>query len=274
MEFSVLMSVYKNDKLEFLKTAIESVMHQSIKPTEIVIVVDGPVEAEMTQLLKTYEKEMTCFKVIFLEENLGLGNALEVGLSFCSYNLIARMDADDICVEDRFEKQVRAFQEDEELSIIGGQIEEFIDTIDAIIGIRKVPTENEEIRKYIKSRCPFNHMTVMFRKEEVEKVGGYLEWHFNEDYYLWLRMYLANCKFRNLEDTLVYARVGEEMYQRRGGLHYFRSEAGIQKYMLSHKMIGIFQYVKNVFLRFILQVLMPNKLREWVFRKFARKGAK
>lgn len=274
MNFSVLMSVYKNDKLEFLKAAIESILKQTVKPNEIVVVVDGPVETEIVQLLQNYETKIKCFKLVFLEENLGLGNALEVGLNHCSYDFVARMDADDISVEDRFEKQIKAFQEEKSLSIVGGQIEEFMGEIKNVIGVRKVPSEHEEIKQYIKSRCPFNHMTVMFRKEEVEKVGGYVEWHFNEDYYLWLRMYLLNCQFKNLEDTLVYVRVGEEMYQRRGGFSYFKSEAGIQKYMLTHKIISFSKYLSNVFLRFVLQVLMPNKFRALVFKKFARKGVK
>lgn len=273
MKFSVLMSVYKKDQPEFLKMAIESVIHQTVRPSEIVIVIDGPVADEMKKILEVYQKE-DFFQLVFLEENLGLGNALEIGLSHCSYDLVARMDADDISVENRFEKQLREFEKDEHLSIVGGQIEEFIDTVKNVVGIRRVPVQHEEIKEYMKARCPFNHMTVMFRKEEVQKVGGYMEWHFNEDYYLWLRMCLRNCRFRNVEDTLVYARVGKEMYQRRGGFEYFKSEIGIQKYMLSHKMIGFPQYIFNVCLRFVLQVVMPNQLRAFVFKKFARKETK
>lgn len=274
MNFSVLMSVYKNDKLEFVKTALESIVNQTRKPNEIVLVVDGPVDTKLVQWLQNYEKQNKTFQLIVLEENLGLGNALEIGLNRCSYDLVARMDADDISVENRFEKQVSEFEKDENLSIVGGQIEEFMGTTNHIIGVRKVPLQDEEIKEYMKARCPFNHMTVMFRKKEVQKVGGYMEWHFNEDYYLWLRMYLANCHFKNLENTLVCVRVGDEMYQRRGGFAYFKSEAGIQKYMLAHNLINLPQYMFNVLLRFILQVLMPNKVRAFVFQKFARKEVK
>lgn len=274
MNFSVLMSVYKNDKLELVKTALESIENQTRKPSEIVLVVDGPVDTELAQWLQNYEKQNKTFQMIVLEENLGLGNALEIGLNRCSCDLVARMDADDISVENRFEKQVSEFEKDESLSIVGGQIEEFIGTVDNMVGIRKVPLQHEKIKEYMKARCPFNHMTVMFRKEEVQKVGGYMEWHFNEDYYLWLRMCLSNCRFKNLEDTLVYVRVGDEMYQRRGGFAYFKSEVGIQKYMLAHKMINLPNYIFNVLLRFVLQVLMPNQVRAFVFKKFARKEAK
>ena len=115
-----------------------------------------------------------------------------------------------------------------------------------------------------------NQMTVMFRKKDVDAVGGYLDWHCEEDYYLWLRMYLAGMKFANIDEVLVRVRVGEEMYRRRGGWKYFASEAKLQGYMLKHKIIGVPTYVLNVIKRLIVQVLLPNRLRGWVFKKLAR----
>lgn len=270
MKFSVLMSVYKNDKKEFLKTALDSVINQTIKPNEIVLVEDGPIDEDMENLIKDYEEKYDLLKVIRQKENTGLGNALRIGLQECTYDIIARMDADDISVNDRFEKQLKEFENDKELSIIGGFIEEFTDE-NTVVGLRDVPLENQEIKEYIKSRCPLNHMTVMFKKEDVLKAGNYIEWHYNEDYYLWIRMYLADCKFKNLSDILVKVRVGNEMYMRRGGYEYFKSEAKIQKFMLENKIIKFPKYVYNILLRFILQVLMPNKLRAFIFKKFARK---
>ena len=274
MKFSVLMSVYKGDKAEFVKIALDSIINQTKKPDEIVLVEDGPVSEGLERLIVEYEKEYSILKVIRQKENSGLGNALKIGLENCSYSLVARMDSDDISVLDRFEKQLKCFEEDDSLSIVGGFIEEFIGEKENVIGIREVPLDNNEIREYIKSRCPLNHATVMFKKEEVMKVGNYIEWHYNEDYYLWIRMYLANCKFKNLKDSLLKVRVGDEMYQRRGGLKYFKSEEKIQRFMLKNKMISFIKYIYNVSIRFILQVLMPNKLRGWVFKKFARRGAK
>ena len=119
-----------------------------------------------------------------------------------------------------------------------------------------------------------NQMTVMFKKSSVEKVGGYIDWFCDEDYYLWLRMALAGMKFQNVDETLVYARVGKEMYQRRGGVKYFKSEAKLQGFMLKNKIISLPTYVINVAKRLVVQVLLPNKLRGWVFKKFARKTVK
>lgn len=273
MEFSVLISVYKNDEKEYLKEALDSVINQTVKPNEIVLVEDGPISEELNNFIDNYANDSKYeFKIIKLNKNQGLGNALRIGLENCKYQIVARMDSDDICLPNRFEKQILEFEKNKNLSILGGMIEEFIETPENIIGKREVPLEDNDIKEYLKSRCPFNHMTVMFKKDDVIKVGNYIEWHYNEDYYLWLRMYLAGCYFKNLEDTLVYVRVGEEMYKRRGGYEYFKSEKKVQKYMLENKIINPVKYMYNVLLRFCLQVLMPNNIRAFIFKKFARKS--
>ena len=123
----------------------------------------------------------------------------------------------------------------------------------------------------MKKRCPMNQMTVMFRKSVVESAGGYLDWYCDEDYYLWIRLLKAEAKFANLPDYLVNVRIGKEMYQRRGGTKYFLSEAKLQKFMLDNKIIGFGRFAVNVGERLIVQVLLPNKLRSWVFKNFARK---
>ena len=229
MKFSVLMSVYKKDIPEYLNQAIESVLNQTIKPSEIVIVVDGPVSIELKDILEKYKGEYDIFKIIYLKENQGLGDALRIGMKYCTYNIVARMDSDDISVSNRFENQIREFETDKNLDIVGGQIYEFIDNKENIICSRNVPLENNDIYKYAKKRCPFNHMTVMFKKDSVLKCGGYLHWYNNEDYYLWIRMIENNAKLKNIPEYLVNVRVGKEMYQRRGGIQYFKSEYRITK---------------------------------------------
>lgn len=269
MKFSVSMCVYKNDNPEHFHQAIESIINQTIIPNEIVLVVDGPIPHSIYHIIKLYEKE-DFFNVIRLPENVGHGNARRTGLENCTYELVALMDADDISLPDRFEKQIRCFKEDNSLSIVGGYIKEFIDTTNNIVGIRAVPQEDAEIKEYLKKRCPFNQMTVMFKNSEVQRAGGYKDWYHNEDYYLWIRMYLSGSKFKNLKDSLVLVRVGNEMYQRRGGFKYFKSEAKLQKYMKDKGINNSLIYGYNVLIRFILQVLMPNKLRGFIFKKFAR----
>jgi len=269
-KFSVSMCVYKNDNPEHFKQALESIIHQTRKPDEIVLVVDGPIPDSIDEVIKVYEAN-PYFKTIRLPENVGHGSARKIGLENCSYELVALMDADDISIPDRFEKQIKCFEEDDSISIVGGNIKEFIDSVDNIVGIREMPQNDAEIKGYMKKRCPFNQVTVMFKKSEVEAAGGYIDWHNEEDYYLWIRMYQKNALFKNLADTLVFVRVGKEMYQRRGGWRYFVSEAKLQKYMLNNGIINIINYTYNVTIRFILQVLMPNTIRGFIF-KFARRN--
>ena len=232
--------------------------------------VDGPVPNELNEIICEYEK-MDIFKIVRFAENQGHGNARRAGLENCSNELVAIMDADDISEASRFEKQLREFENDFTLDIVGGNITEFVGEPNNIVGQRTVPQNDEDIKKYLKKRCPMNLVTVMYKKSSVNKVGGFIDWYCEEDYYLWIRMYLANMKFKNVPDDLVNVRVGKEMYQRRGGLKYFKSEKALQKYMRKNKVIGFGTYIINVTKRLIVQVLLPNKLRGWVFKKFARK---
>lgn len=272
MPFSVLMSVYRGDKPQFVERAIESITEaQTLRPDEIIIVVDGPVSRSLDDILRRYEFSTDYnFKIIRLPENKGLGNALRIGMEKAYNEIVARMDSDDISMPDRFEKQMHYLQAHPECDVLGGQITEFIDREDNIIGKRVVPYENDEILTWLKGRCPFNHVSVMFLRSRVLKVGNYIDWYFNEDYYLWIRMAEAGCGFANLPDTLVNVRVGKDMYARRGGWRYFKSEKGLQDYMLQKRIIGLPRYLFNVICRFGIQVLLPNKMRAFVFKTIFR----
>lgn len=273
-KFSVCTSVYKNDKPEFVRVALDSMLvHQSVKPEEIVLVQDGPVPEELSLLLSEYESKYPgVMNVIRLEKNGGLGNALRLGVENAKYDIVARMDSDDICLHDRFEKQLAYLETHLDCDIVGGQMTEFIDSPDNIVGRREVPLTNEEIYEFMKSRCALNHVTVMFRKEAVLKAGNYQDWFWNEDYYLWVRMMMTGCKFANIPDVVVNVRSGADQYARRGGKKYFDSEIGIKKLMLEKGMINRREYVVNYVQRFIIQLLLPNSIRGWVFRAFARKS--
>lgn len=272
-QFSVAMCVYKNDNPHHFRTALDSILNQTVPPSEIVLVVDGPVPDGMSNIITEYRSRHEILKPIFLERNVGHGNARRIAVKASSNELIAIMDSDDISVPDRFERQITCFEEDDRLSLLGGNISEFVGDESNVVGKRVVPTDDMQIKEYIKQRCPFNHVTVMFKKSEVLKVGNYKDWFWNEDYYLWIRMYEANCRFGNLSDILVMARVGPDMYKRRGGIEYFRSEARLQKYMLERGIITRGRYLMNVAIRLILQVLMPSSVRGFVFRRFARESS-
>lgn len=270
--FSVAICVYHKDDTQHFRQAIESVtVNQSLKPNEVVIVCDGPIDGNLDDYVSLLEHRGAPFKIIRLPQNLGHAGARQAGLEAASNNLVAIMDADDISVPDRFEKQIRAYTENPEMAVIGGQIDEFIGEPNNVVGSRIVPLNDAEIKTYLKSRCPMNLVTVMFRKDYVQAVGGYQEWYCEEDYYLWLRLAKAGYSFMNLSENLVNVRVGDEMYQRRGGWHYFKSEARLQGYMLRNRIISMPRYCYNVFGRFAVQVAMPNRLRGFIFQKLFRK---
>lgn len=269
--FSVAMSVYKNDNATFFDKALESITEgQTVKPTEIVLVVDGFIDDGLNAVIEKYSKKYDIFNIIRLPENLGLGNALKIAVENSKNELIARMDSDDIAVSTRFEEQLNCFKNDNSLDIVGGNISEFIGDENNIVAYRRVPISDSDIKQYLRIRCPFNHMTVMYKKSAVQKSGGYLDLFWNEDYYLWIRMFLNNAKFANTGTTLVNVRTGSDMYSRRGGKRYFKSEVYLQNFMLKNKIINIFTYFTNIIKRFIVQLVLPNSVRGMVFRTFAR----
>lgn len=271
-DYSVIICVYHKDNAQHFQKAVESVtVKQSLKPTEVVIVVDGPIGGELDDYVKTLERQTDLFKVIRLPKNLGHAGARQAGLDVVSHNLVAIMDADDIASPNRFECQITAYSEHPDMAVIGGQIDEFIENPENVVGSRIVPLADADIKSYLKSRCPMNLVTVMFQKDYVQAVGGYMEWYCEEDYYLWVRLALGGYTFMNLPETLVNVRVGADMYHRRGGWKYFRSEARLQGYMLRHYLISLPRYCYNVLGRFVVQVAMPNRLRGFIFQKLFRK---
>ena len=270
-KFSVAISVYKKDNPSFFDQALFSIIElQTVKPDEIVLVVDGPVGDALNLVIDKYVNKYDPFKVIRLKENAGLGNALKLAVENTSYGIVARMDSDDISLPTRFEEQLTFFENGSRVDIVGGDIAEFVDHEENIVAYRKVPKNDSEIKKYMKFRCPFNHVSVMFRKSAVMAAGGYQDLFWNEDYYLWIRMAENNAIMANTGTVLVNVRTGNDMYQRRGGRKYFESEKYLQRYMLRRKMIDRHTYLFNALKRWIVQIALRNSLRGWVFRTFAR----
>jgi glycosyltransferase involved in cell wall biosynthesis len=268
------MSVYHGDKLEYFKSAFLSVVNQTLKPDEIVVIKDGPVDSEIDHFLSNIDIAPIFIKVKQLNRNYGLGIALAKGVKFCSHEIIARMDSDDISLPDRFYKQIRFFENNPKLSIIGGQIEEFFEKESRIVGVRRVPTSYKKILSFMKYRSPFNHVTVMFRKSSVIKVGNYQDFKLNEDYHLWVRL-LSNRFFAlNLEDILVRVRMNPSSFKRKGGMSLFLKQLRIQKYLLNNGLTNIFLYSYNFLVRFLVQVIMPNSLRTYFYYLLLRNKPK
>ena len=270
MNFTVLLSVYFKEQPKFLTQSLDSIFHQSLLPNEIILVIDGPLTTELENIIYDYENRYPILKVVRLKKNLGLGIALNEGLKHCSYDLIARMDTDDIACYDRFEKQVSFMVEHPDIDACSSWIYEFEGSINNVTSIKKLPEFNEEIRKYAKYRNPFNHPVVMFRKEAVINAGGYKHFFLFEDYYLWVRMIMNGSKLYNIQESLLYFRFTPEMIKRRGGWKYFKSEIRLQKEFHNMGFIGLSTLLYNTSIRIIIRMI-PNIFREFIYRKFLRK---
>ncbi|MDC7771440.1 glycosyltransferase [Priestia megaterium] len=270
MKFSVLLSIYYLESPSNLTQCLESLLQQTLRPNEIVIVKDGKLTIELDKIINYYEKEYgELFKIIDLPENKGLGIALQIGLNHCTYDIVARMDTDDICVKQRFEKQIKYLEENPNVTAIGSWIGEFNKDFQVINNIRKTPVTYNEVRAKSKYRNPLNHMTVMFRKQDIQKVGNYQHFLWNEDYFLWARLLNKGYKISNLPEVLVYVRAGESLFERRGGVKYFKQEVKLQKEFYSMGFINIFQILYNILMRLAVRIL-PNSMRKNVYEVFLR----
>ena len=256
MSFSVLISIYHKENPEFFHRAMESIWdEQTIKPSEIVLVQDGKLTAELYKTIDIWKDKIgVIFKIIPLEKNVGLGDALKIGLKNCSYELVARMDTDDISMPDRFKKQLKIF-ESSNIDICSGWISEFDENEQKILSYRKLTEVHDNIIKFAKKRCPINHPAVMYKKSVVEKAGGYQKMMWFEDYFLWGRMIVDGAKFYNVQESLVNMRAGYGQLERRGGYKYAVAEF---RFLMALKQIGFLntlEFIRNVSIRFVARIL-------------------
>lgn len=270
-KYSVLMSVFCREKPEYFKQAIESIEFQTIPANEFVIVCDGPLTRELDAVIDLKQQEMGMpLKVVRLSKNSGLGNALNIGIGHCKNELIARMDSDDIAYPDRCEKQIAVFNMHPEVSICSGIVEEFSITPDIVEAKRIPPETNAEIIEFAKKRNPFNHPCVMYKKSAVEAVGSYQDFYLLEDYYLWLRLLMAGEQGYNIQEPLLHMRAGLDMYKRRAGWRYAKTQIELFKFMRDQKFISNGQCIKSCVIR-SGSALAPNWMRKFIFKKFLRK---
>ena len=270
IKFSVLMSVYYKEKASYLDDALNSIFKQTLKSNEVVLVEDGPLNDELYEVIDKYKKKYKYFKTVRLKKNMGLGNALNEGLKHCTYEYVARMDTDDISLPNRFEKQIGYLEKHPEVDLIGSNIAEYDEDMKNITGYRIVPEKNDDIKKFIKKRNPFNHMSVVYKKSKVFEAGNYLDMPYFEDYYLWCRMAVNNCVFYNIQENLIHVRAGLGMIERRGGKNYNRCILNFQKKLKDIGLINSLEYKKNLFIRCAISSC-PNCIRMWFYKNKLRK---
>lgn len=261
--YSVLMSVYNKENPKFLEEAILSMLNQTYVTNDFVLVCDGPLTKELYDVIDKYKYKIN---VIQLEKNMGLGQALNIGLEKCINSLVARMDTDDISKPDRCQKQLNEFSKDKDLEVVSGCVEEFTQVIGDMKSKKRLPNSHDDVVKFSKKRNPVNHPAVMFRKESVIRAGGYSE-RFNlfEDYYLWVRMLMNQSKIVNLRDTLLYMRTPLDLYKRRGGLKYAKNLMRFHTWMLKEKWIGISEYITSSIPHAIVCIL-PTFIRKQIYK--------
>ena len=269
MKFSVLMSIYKKENPQYLKESLESILHQTILPNEIVIVEDGPLTESLYAVLDAYVEKYPFIRRIPFKENRGLGLALRDGVLACKNEWIARMDTDDIAKPERFERQISFLKEHPNVSLLGTGIEEFSQIINKPDSITILPETNEEILQFAKRRNPFRHMTVMFNREAVLKAGNYRHFLWFEDYDLWIRMLVQGYKAFNLPEVLVFVRANKSMFARRGGWKYLKQDLKFQIFLYKIGIVGGLIAFQNIFVRCIVRI-MPNKVRVWIYQTFLR----
>ncbi|WP_431031616.1 glycosyltransferase [Proteus mirabilis] len=262
MQFTILLSIYKNESPFFLIQTFNSILvEQSIKPNEIILVKDGPLSQELSDTIIDWcNKYPKIIRIVALGKNYGLGVALNKGLVHCTNDWVFRMDTDDICLPDRFEKQIQFIKNNPDISLLGSSTEEFDENMENSFGYRTNPTEHNAIVNYAKKRNPFNHMTVAFKKDAVLSVGGYQHHLFMEDYNLWIRMISSGYKVANLPDVLVKVRAGNSMVTRRKGIKYIKSEYKLAKLKIKTHLDNSFSAYSIFLLRSIPRILPTSFL--------------
>ena len=264
------MSVYKTEQAEYLRQSMDSIYNQTIPTNDFVLICDGPLTQELdTVILKMQIKFGDALRVIRLKENVGLGRALNIGVPECKHDLIARMDSDDISKPFRCEHELLAFQEHPDVSIIGSLVGEFSSTPDIMESKRMVPEKNEAIISFAKKRNPFNHPSVMFKKNDVLAAGNYPPVRYIQDYYLWVTMLINGYKGYNIQEPLVLMRTNEALFKRRSGKLYIKLQLDLLKFMNQNNFIRKREYIAFAILRSV-SGLLPNRLRRYIFLNILR----
>lgn len=269
-KYSVLTTLYAKEKPEFLRACLDSMLAQTVPPSEYVIVKDGPLTEELENVLSEYAQRYEIFKMVCLNENMGCGEASIAGMNACTYDLVARIDSDDISMPNRCELEIKCFMEDPELVVVGSDMYEFEEDPSVIVSEKKMPYSQEEIYKFGKRRNPFNHSTVMMRKSIVQKHGGYAPIRRALDLELFTKLLYQGCKCKNLDKPLVLFRTGNSRVKRKKNWTNLKCDLGVYKRNYKEKYISLFDLF-FVTVRQVVFFLMPDGLARFLYSKIYRK---
>lgn len=272
MKFSVLMTVYAKEKPEYFDEALKStLLNQTRQPDQFVLVYDGPVSKELHKVTERYKNLFPNeFELVELPENVGQGAASKAGFAKCKYELIARMDSDDISRPERFEKEIHIFETNTNIDVVGSFISEFGNEPQEITGVRQVPETHEEILKMFKLRNPVNNVTVMYKKKSLEKIGGYSEVRANEDFNVYVKLLLDGNEFYNIQEPLVHVRTGQGMVERRGDIQIYHAWKNNQKLLYKGGVTNFFEYQRNCIACYCF-IRCPKSVKRFLYKYVLRK---
>ena len=271
LKFSVLISIYKNEKPEYFTLALDSMVKQTLQPQEYVIVKDGLLTEALDACIEAFRQQVSVpVKILAFEQNRGLGLALRDGVLGCSNEYIARMDTDDIAKPERFAKQIAYLEKHPEIAMLGSRITEFSTDVEHPDTVTQLPLSDKDIRQYAKSRNPFRHMTLIYKKSAVLEAGNYRDFLWFEDYDLWVRIMQKGFKVENLPDCLVNVRANDEMFARRGGWKYLKQDLKFQRWLYDKGFVNFPQWAKNIAVRSAMR-LIPPAVKILLYKNFLRK---
>ncbi len=272
-EYSVLMSVYAKERPEWLRAAVDSMLSQTVPPSEFVIVEDGPLTDELyKEIVRLETGSPGLFRVVSYPKNRGLGYALREGMDACTRTVVARMDSDDLARPERMEVQL-SLMEGRGLDMVGSQVVEFVESPDQPVAATDLPEGHDAIVSYSKRRNPFRHPPMTFRRERVLEAGSYSsEFLYFEDWDLFNRMLAIGCRAANVHEPLVAMRVSPDFYARRGGIAYLRHAWRFKSAQVRRKWFTPLDFAASFFPQAMV-CLMPNALRSLVYTKLLRSGA-
>lgn len=268
--YSVLMSVYQGENPVYFKESIQSMMDQTVQTNDFVLVCDGPLTEALDEVIHNFiQKAPSLFQVIRLKKNLGIGRAANIGLEYCKNDLVAKMDADDIANPTRCEKQLDAFSGNPSVALVGSHIAEFVGEPCCVTSLRKVPLYQDDIMSFAKRRMPFNNQTVMYRKSAVLSVGGYSDLRRCEDYDLYVRLLHSGYIAMNIDEPLVYFRLTQDAYKRRGKWDTFTGFISV-RWKMYRMGFSQFQDFLVPCLAECVVCIVPTKIKKWIYEKFLR----
>ena len=267
IKFSVVISVYLHDDVDYFIESMNSILNQTLMPSEVILAVDGPVTSSIKDAIKNFESNPIVF-VIRSDNNIGRGAIRHRAILSSTTKIIAIMDSDDISADNRFELQVKSLI-NSKADFVGGYISEFTHSTDDFKRERKVPLKHAEILRRGKWIQPFNHVTIMFHKSMYIKSGGYAFTSVLEDSYLFFRMVKNNAQFHNIPKTLVYVRANNDQLLRRHGLKYFKEEFFLYLAMFRSGYINLWNLLINLVIRFTLRcapIVFLRFFTKFIFR--------